>query len=1133
MGMTLRIGQVLQGRYRIDDLLGKGGMGAVYRAHDLRLNCIVAIKENLEFDQEALLETEPAPGRESSEGTDARRSQFEREAQILARMRHQGLPKVTDHFLVPGQGQYLVMEFVHGKDLSEIIAERGCLEVDDAIRISIDVCRVLEYLHAQQPSIIHRDLKPANLRLTPDGRLIVVDFGIAKEGASGLTRTGALGVTPGFSPVEQYAGSGKSDARSDVYALGATLYALLSGKAPPAATDRFVGAPVVPLNEKLAGAGTRVQTVIDRAMALNPDDRYASATHLREALEQVVAGTGSVEDTLPPGAGLTAPIVPVRDSGVASSTGARQSDPGKQRKRRSFFDTAETEPAAPRSPEMAPVATERADRRASMVDPAPGVREPQEPSKRGRHLAMAALILLILGVSGYSAYRFWYLPRPIPGTEASEGETPALLWSSIEVHVSDPETRPSNATLLERIDAKSSPVRSHAATALLSDRELASRTFDGDELEELVRSLATGLDCGKEYRAVAVATREDGSPERLGSALFLSDPCSGSAPERLTAVDIGPEALTLRWDWEGQGFVAYEVHHSQDAVLSPSPLTRTGDALGEVESQEQRVTGLECDTEYTFLVRVIMDSGATDSTPLRVRTAPCPSAEIPDPTPSIPREPPPTPVPPAAPNALQVSGAAAGSVDLTWSWEGPGFQSYDLYCSRNRDFMPGPSTHAAGPVTARDRMSAKLTGLDCGTRYFARVRVVSSTGMSDSEPYEFRTADCATVSSSTGSATPSTPSTTPDSPPVLAPVHLDPPIARSGTAVELRWSRSPSALFSGYDIHLSVSPAFVPSPSTKVQTVSMVDQSTLQLADLACNTTYYFRVVVRDIKAQSAISDLASVTTPACAIPNPVHLSPAGGGDFPDLLTAFAKINQDPNVPDGLRIVLAPGTYSFAGDLWLGKSVVLDGPQATLQGRIVLQAPRIELIGLTLETSGKSALNVPSGQLFLKDCTIQSRTHPGIEVLNNGSVEIRNTTIRDCGSKGLLLRGQARALVQGGSIEGNESGVDVGGTAQLTMHGTRVTRSRQSGVYVHDGGNATIDQGAVINSNGLNGILVAAGARLELSDSQVRENQQAGVIVESGGTARLRDCDLTGNAQDALIEDSGSTVAREGQVRTR
>ena len=207
--MSLSKGTVLQERYRIVQEVGRGGFGAVYRAWHLALNRAVAVKENLD--------TSPEAGR-----------QFEREAQLLGSLRHPNLPVVIDHFILPGQGQYLVMDFVEGKSLETILIEHGGPLAETKLLPWIEqVCSALTYLHSRQPSIIHRDIKPGNI-IIADDRAMLVDFGISKVyDANRATTVGAKAVTPGLSPLEQY-GRGRTDARSDLYALGATMYLLLT-----------------------------------------------------------------------------------------------------------------------------------------------------------------------------------------------------------------------------------------------------------------------------------------------------------------------------------------------------------------------------------------------------------------------------------------------------------------------------------------------------------------------------------------------------------------------------------------------------------------------------------------------------------------------------------------------------------------------------------------------------------------------------------------------------------------------------------------------------------------------------------------------------------------------------------------
>jgi len=180
--MPLTTGQVLQGRYQIETLLGHGGMGAVYRATDLTFGAAVAVKENLETTSKA-------------------QEQFAREAHLLYELRHPNLPRVTDYFFVPGQGQYLVMDFVEGRTLDEIVTYGPVSEARALVWLS-QILDALEHLHKQ--NIIHRDVKPANVKITPQGRAFLVDFGLAKVHApQQLTTTGARGVSPGFAPPEQ------------------------------------------------------------------------------------------------------------------------------------------------------------------------------------------------------------------------------------------------------------------------------------------------------------------------------------------------------------------------------------------------------------------------------------------------------------------------------------------------------------------------------------------------------------------------------------------------------------------------------------------------------------------------------------------------------------------------------------------------------------------------------------------------------------------------------------------------------------------------------------------------------------------------------------------------------------------
>jgi Tol biopolymer transport system component/serine/threonine protein kinase len=265
--MPLNSGQVLVERYRIEALLGQGGMGAVYRAIDLQFNTPVAIKENLEVTPEA-------------------QRQFSREAGILHHLCHPNLPRVTDYFTVAGQGQYLVMDYVEGQDLHQLLAGQGPVPQAQALAWIGQVLDALDYLHGVEPQpIIHRDVKPANVKITPQGQVYLVDFGLAKvyDPHKGTT-IGARGVTPGFAPPEQY-GQGRTDPRTDLYSVGATLYALLTGQSPPDALDLITGQAVLRAPRDLDPAiSPHVDAAVLWAMHTRPSQRPQSVVGFRQAL---------------------------------------------------------------------------------------------------------------------------------------------------------------------------------------------------------------------------------------------------------------------------------------------------------------------------------------------------------------------------------------------------------------------------------------------------------------------------------------------------------------------------------------------------------------------------------------------------------------------------------------------------------------------------------------------------------------------------------------------------------------------------------------------------------------------------------------------------------------------------------
>ena len=282
----LPTGTILQQRYRIADHIGSGGMGAVYKAEDLRLQSTVALKQTL-------VETEYL------------RAAFMREAQLLASLRHPVIPRVSDHF-TDEQGQFLVMEYITGEDLGGLMQRRKePLDVSDVLHWATQILSALEYLHSFEPPIVHRDIKPQNLKLTGANDIVLLDFGLAKGTAAPTANSSdsVFGYTPHYAPIEQINGSG-THARSDLYSLGATLYHLLTGRIPVDATTRasavinLQAEPLVPAHQINPRVPLPISAILYQAMAQRIDQRPASAKAMRAALEAADLNLLELDETV-------------------------------------------------------------------------------------------------------------------------------------------------------------------------------------------------------------------------------------------------------------------------------------------------------------------------------------------------------------------------------------------------------------------------------------------------------------------------------------------------------------------------------------------------------------------------------------------------------------------------------------------------------------------------------------------------------------------------------------------------------------------------------------------------------------------------------------------------------------------
>src|ERR1700722_6417451 len=265
----LTSGTVLQNRYEIERLLGGGGMGMVYLAHDHRLaNRPCAVKEMVDhfIDQQQRIEAN---------------DYFAREADTLAQLKHAAIPAITDRFDDQNR-HYLVMEYVEGRNLEEEIAVRGGpLPEGLIIDIARQLCDVLAYLHGSTPPVVYRDMKPSNVMLTPKGRVVLVDFGIARLFKA--ARKGTMIGTLGFAPPEQY--KGDVDPRSDIYSLAATMHYMLTARDP----EKFPPFSFPKLKELCPEASNNLAAAIDSALSYGVEGRPQTIEAFRDMM---LYGTG-------------------------------------------------------------------------------------------------------------------------------------------------------------------------------------------------------------------------------------------------------------------------------------------------------------------------------------------------------------------------------------------------------------------------------------------------------------------------------------------------------------------------------------------------------------------------------------------------------------------------------------------------------------------------------------------------------------------------------------------------------------------------------------------------------------------------------------------------------------------------
>ena len=260
----LEIGSLVDGKYKILNVLGHGGMSVVYMAINEKANKTWAIKE---VRKDGKLDFE-----EVKQGLTV-------ETNMLKKLRHNNLPSIVD--VIEDEDTFIiVMDYIEGKPLSDAIQEYGAQPQESVIKWAKQLCNVLGYLHSQTPAIIYRDMKPSNVMLKPDGNLVLIDFGIAREyKEQNLADTTCLG-TIGYAAPEQFGGRGQTDARTDIYCLGATLHHLITGQDP--CKPPYARYPIRHYNGALS---TGLEEILLKCTRDNPEERYQSCAELMYALE--------------------------------------------------------------------------------------------------------------------------------------------------------------------------------------------------------------------------------------------------------------------------------------------------------------------------------------------------------------------------------------------------------------------------------------------------------------------------------------------------------------------------------------------------------------------------------------------------------------------------------------------------------------------------------------------------------------------------------------------------------------------------------------------------------------------------------------------------------------------------------
>jgi Tol biopolymer transport system component/serine/threonine protein kinase len=434
------------------------------------------------------------------------------EAVILANLRHPNLPRVTDHFVIGDQGQYLVMDYIEGEDLRQRMERIGNITEDDAILMGAAMCDALTYLHTRKPPILHRDIKPGNVKITPDGHIFLVDFGLAKVlHGSQATTTGARAMTPGYSPPEQY-GTARTDPRTDIYSLGATLYAALSGIIPEDGLARAMdNTQLTPLRKRNSKVSRRLAAAIEKAMGIDPADRFQNAEEFKRAL----LGSKSKTQRLP-GDYVIPPPPP-------DSLDDLKQDPIEK----------ESQPLANIKPEV---------KNDAPLKEAPVFKPKRKKRKTGRLLAAVLLVLLLLALAIVGAARFApnLVPAEVMSILSPISSFPVPFLSSTNTPTSLPSPTPTQVVTLTSTATLAPPTPTRTALLTATPTIELTATLDATAL-----ALPTAIGGG--VGQIAFSSTHAGVPQ-----IFLEN-IDGTNLVQLTKLEGG--ACQPAWSPDGSRLV--------------------------------------------------------------------------------------------------------------------------------------------------------------------------------------------------------------------------------------------------------------------------------------------------------------------------------------------------------------------------------------------------------------------------------------------------------------------------------------------------------------------------------------------------------------------------------------------------